>query len=450
MTPADGRPRSPGRSGPGTRAARVSWCVFDWANSAFPTVIVTFAFPHYFVEHIVGDRIAGTAQWGYAVAASGLAVAVLAPLLGSVADSAGRRKPWLAAFTAATVACAAALWLARPDPSAALMVMALFVAANVAFELGQAFYNAILPEIAPPGRYGRLSGWGWGLGYAGGLCSLAALLFGFILPGTPAAGALAATPLGAVLPDAPLLGLSRDALEPERAMGPFVAAWFALFCLPLFVFVPDGRPRALGWWRTAREGVASLVSTVRRVRDHRDIAWFLAARMLYVDGMNTLFAFGGVYAGQTFGMSTLDVLLFGIAINVAAGLGAAGFAWLDDRLGPKATIALSLAGLIALGVPALLAGSLAWFLAFAVPLGLFVGPAQSASRSMMAHMAPASCRTEMFGLLAFSGRATAYVGPFVLATVTALSGSQPLGMATILVFLAAGLAILLWKVRPAG
>ena len=431
----------------GSRAARVSWCLFDWANSAFPAVVVTFAFPHYFVQHVVGDSISGTAQWGYAVAVSGVLVAVLAPVCGSIADRGGRRKPWLAAFTAATVVCSAFLWFAYPDPSAALAVLALFVVANVAFELGQAFYNSILPEIASSDRYGRLSGWGWGLGYAGGLCALTALLCGFILPATPAAEFLSATPLAAVLPDAPLLGLARESLEPERAMGPFVAAWFALFCLPLFLFVPDGRARALGWWRTARDGIATLVSTVRGIREHRDIAWFLGARMLYVDGMNTLFAFGGVYAGQTFGMSTLDILLFGIALNVTAGLGAAGFAWLDDRLGPKTAIALALAGLIALGVPALLSESMAWFLAFAVPLGLFVGPAQSASRSLMAHLAPAECRTEMFGLLAFSGRATAYVGPFVLATVTALTASQRLGMATIFAFLGAGLALLLWKVR---
>lgn len=432
----------------GSRAARVAWCFYDWANSAFPTVIVTFVFPHYFVQSVVGDKISGTAQWGYAVSISGVLIALLAPVLGSIADSSGRRKPWLAAFTLVTVAAAGLLWFALPDPSFAMMALVLFVIGNVAFELGQAFYNAILPDITPRDRIGRVSGWGWGLGYAGGLCSLVVLLFGFILPGTGAAAFLAKTPLSVILPDAPLFGLTTDALETQRVMGPFVAAWFAVFCLPLFLFVPDGKASARGWWQTVRDGIATLVSTIRRVREYRDVAWFLCARLFYVDGMNTLFAFGGVYAGQTFGMSALDILLFGIAINVTAGLGAAGFAWLDDYLGSKATVALALAGLMVLGIPALMADSLTWFLVFAVPLGLFVGPAQAASRSLMAHLAPREYGTEMFGLFAFSGRATAYVGPFLLATVTTLTQSQSAGMSTIFVFLTIGLVILIWKVRP--
>ncbi len=434
----------------GSRAARVAWCLYDWANSAFPTVIISFVFPHYFVQSIVGDKISGTAQWGYAVSISGVLIALLAPILGSIADSSGRRKPWLAAFTVVTVISAALLWFAFPDPSFALTALILFVIGNVAFELGQAFYNAILPDITPKNRIGRVSGWGWGLGYAGGLSSLLVLLFGFVLPGTGAAEFISKTPLSFILPDAPLFGLTTEFLETQRVMGPFVAVWFAVFCLPLFLFVPDGQASACSWWLTVRDGISTLVSTIRRVREYRNVAWFLLSRLFYVDGMNTLFAFGGVYAGQAFGMSALDILLFGIAINVTAGLGAAGFSWIDDYLGSKTTIAIALAGLMALGIPALIAGSLLWFLIFAIPLGLFVGPAQAASRSLMAHLAPREYGTEMFGLFAFSGRATAYVGPFVLATVTALTQSQSIGMSTIFVFLTIGLVILILKVRPSG
>ena len=434
----------------GSRRARGAWCLYDWANSAFPTVIVTFVFPHYFVQNVVGDKISGTAQWGYAVSISGVLIALLAPILGSIADSSGRRKPWLAAFTVVTVASAGLLWFAFPDPSFALIALILFAIGNVAFELGQAFYNAILLDITPRDRIGRVSGWGWGLGYGGGLCSLVVLLFGFVLPGTGAAEFISKTPLSFIMPDAPLFGLTTESLETQRVMGPFVAVWFAVFCLPLFLFVPDGQANARGCWRTVHNGILTLISTIRRIREYRDVAWFLFARLFYVDGMNTLFAFGGIYAGQAFAMSALDILLFGIAINITAGLGAAGFAWMDDYLGSKTTVALALAGLMILGIPALMADSLLWFLVFAVPLGLFVGPAQAASRSLMARLAPRQYSTEMFGLFAFSGRATAYVGPFVLATVTTLTQSQNIGMSTIFVFLAIGLVILVWKVRPSG
>ena len=283
--------------------------------------------------------------------------------------------------------------------------------------------------ITPKERLGRLSGWGWGLGYAGGLSCLVIALFAFVQG------------------DPPLLGLDKASAEHVRVIGPMVAIWFAVFCIPLFLFVPDAPSAGLRPAVAACEGIATLIATLKRVRDYRQVAWFLLARVFYVDGMNTMFAFGGIYAAGTFGMTIAEIIQFGIALNLSAGLGAAGFAWLDDRMGAKKTIAIALTGLIALGIALLLVETKMWFWIIGVPLGLFMGPAQASSRSLMARIAPAELRTEMFGLFAFSGKATAFMGPAILGVVTVAMDSQRAGMATIVVFLTVGLAILLWKVR---
>ena len=413
----------------GLRRARIAWCVYDWANSAFPTVIVTFVFSAYFATAVAADKAAGTAQWSRALAISGLLIALLSPVLGAIADRSGRRKPWLAAGSAITIAGAAALWFVRPEAEYVIYALVVFAIANIAFEISQVFYNAMLPTITPKERMGRLSGWGWGLGYAGGLCCLVIALFAFV-QGNP-----------------PMLGLEKSSAEHVRVIGPMVAIWFAVFCIPLFLFVPDAPSAGLRPAVAAREGIATLIATLKRVRDYRQVAWFLLARVFYVDGMNTMFAFGGIYAAGTFGMTVAEVIQFGIALNISAGLGAAGFAWLDDRMGAKKTIAIALTGLIALGIPLLLVESKMWFWIVGVPLGIFMGPAQAASRSLMARLAPPDLRTEMFGLFAFSGKATAFMGPAILGVITVTMESQRAGMATIVVFLVAGLAILLWRVR---
>lgn len=416
---------------PGLRGARIAWCLYDWANSAFPTVIVTFVFSTYFVTAVQTDKALGTAQWSRALALSGIAIAVLSPVLGAIADRTGRRKPWLAACSLITILAAGMLWFSEPDEGWVLYALVVFSIANIAFEVGQVFYNAMLPTIVPYRRIGRLSGWGWGLGYAGGLSCLVIALLVFVQAKPPP------------------LGLDRDAAEHVRIVGPLVAVWFALFCLPLFLFVPDTPGGSIGRMEAVRRGLATLAGTLGRVREYRRIAWFLVARFFYVDGMNTMFAFGGIYAAGTFGMTVEEVIQFGIALNVTAGLGAASFAWLDDLIGARRTVVIALCGLIAFGIPLLAVEGKTAFWLIGLPLGIFMGPAQAASRSLMGRLAPAELRNEMFGLFAFSGKATAFMGPFVLGTVTALAESQRAGMATIVVFLTIGLAIVLWKVREA-
>ncbi len=203
--------------------------------------------------------------------------------------------------------------------------------ATVGFEVACVFYNALLPAVAPPAYIGRVSGWGWGLGYVGGIVCLAIVLFGSVLNPTPP------------------FGLDRASAEHVRIAGPFSALWYALFALPLFLFVPEPKVDAVKMGRAVREGVADLWHTVKTLRQHRGIAWFLLANMIYTDGLTTLFAFGGIYAAGTFGMTLDEVIMFGIALNLTAGIGGFGFAWIDDRIGARPTVMIGLASLIATG-----------------------------------------------------------------------------------------------------
>ncbi len=412
--------------------ARAAWCFYDWANSAFPAVILTFVFAAYFTQGVAADTVSGTAQWGWALSLSALAIALASPVLGAIADRNGARKPWLAAFTALMVAATFAMWWVVPDPSYILLALVLLAVANFAFELGMVFYNAILPEIAPVDRIGRLSGWGWGLGYAGGLVCLVIVLVGFVQASPPP------------------FGLDPETAEHVRAAGPVAAVWCAVFALPLFLFVPDRPSLRVALGTAVRDGIRQLIDTLRRIRDYKGALRFLIGHMVYQDGLNTLFAFGGVYAAGSFGMAVDEVIMFGIALNLTAGLGAAAFAWVDDRIGAKRTIVISLVSLTVIGAAILVVEDKTWFWALGLMLGVFFGPAQAAGRSFMARLAPAHLRAEMFGLYALSGKATAFLGPALLGWVAVLADSQRAGMATILVFFVLGIWILWPLEEPRG
>lgn len=414
------------------RRAKISWCLYDWANSAFPTIIVTFVFATYFTGAVAESRIEGTVQWGYAVSLSALAIALLSPLCGTISDHAGPRKPWIAVFTLIAIASAALTWFVEPDPAYVVMALFLFALGNMAFEMGMVFYNAMLPGLAPRAELGRISGWGWGLGYIGGLSCLILAYFAFISPAEPLFG----------------LDTGDAAQENVRITGPLVALWFGLFALPLFLFVPDRKSSGLSAGTALFQGLKTLWQTILRAREYGNIARFLLARLVYIDGLNTLFAFGAIYAAGSFGMALDEIFLFAIALNITAGIGAILFGYIDDRVGSRATILMALGGMIALATPLLIVESKTLFWIFAVPLGLFMGPAQAASRTLMARLTPADMEAEMFGLFAFSGKATAFLGPAVLATVTDAFGSQRIGMATIILFLGGGMALLLTVKEP--
>lgn len=426
---------TPATSGAGALARPVTasglwgWRLYDWANSPFPTVIITFVFSAYYAQAVAENPTEGTAWWSGALTISALLIALLSPPLGAIADQTGRRKPWLGAATAVAAITAGCLWFVAPDPGWLLAGAALVVIANVGFEIGMVFYNAMLPDLAPPSRVGRISGQAWALGYAGGLTCLVVALFVFVQA------------------DPAPFGLDKGQAEHVRAVALLVAIWIAVFSIPTFILTPDRRATGKPMGVAARDGIRQLIQTIRNVRRHREIAKYLAARLFYVDGMNTLFAFGGVYAAGTFGMSVEEIIMFGIALNVAAGVGAWGFGVIDDRIGPKKVVLIAILGMLCAATPLLFVEGKTAFWIFALPLGLFFGPAQTASRSLMARMTPDGMATEMFGLFALSGKATAFIGPFLVGTVTAVSGSQRIGMATIAILLVLG-GLLLLTVKP--
>ena len=398
--------------------------MFDWANSAFATLVVTFVYATYFTTAIAADEVTGTAQWSRAVGLSGILVAVLAPPLGALADRSGRRLTCLGVCTLVCCIVSAGMTGVQPDLAwAGLTALSLFVIANVGFELSTVFYNAFLPELAPAERVGRLSGWAWGLGYAGGLLSLVLAL--------------------AVLArEQPLFGISTEAGFNYRAVCLLAAGWFALFSLPLFIFAPR-QPSGSGSASPRTGAYDELRRTFGRLRHYPDIARLLAARLLYNDGLVTIFAFGGIYAAGTFGMSLPEVIQFGIALNATAGIGAGVFGFVDDRLGGKPTILVTLIALTACSLLAVWAPSVGWLWLAGLVLGLFVGPNQSASRTLMARFIPGQHTASFFGLFAFSGKITTFAGPLLLGIVTQATGSQRLGVATVVGFFVLGGLLLL-------
>lgn len=413
------------------RRGLIAWCFYDWANSAFPTVVSTFVFATYFATAVAPDPTTGTVWWGQAQAAAGLVIALLAPLAGAIADAAGPRKPPLALFSLIAILATAGLWFVTPDASDALLALGLVAVATVGFELGMVFYNAMLPDLARPDRIGRWSGWGWGLGYGGGLACLAIALFGFIQNETPP------------------FGLDPAGAEPVRATMVVVAVWFLVFSIPVFRFVPETGTRAGAALGVAtRQGLARLWATLRGLRQNTQVLRFLLARLVYTDGLNTLFAFGGIYAAGTFGLALEEVILFGIALNIAAGLGAASFAWIDDRFGARSTVLTGIFAIVLIGIPLLVVESKTWFWILGLAISVFFGPVQAASRSLMSHLAPADRRAEMFGLYALSGKITAFAGPALLALVTALFQSQRAGMATVVAMMAVGGLLLMTVKEP--
>ncbi|MGH7608049.1 MAG: MFS transporter, partial [Gemmatimonadales bacterium] len=370
------------------RRRTLAWCLFDWANSPFTTLVVTFIYSAYFTQAFAPDAITGTAWWSRAVAIAGLLVALLAPPLGALADRGGLRLRLLAAATTTCVAATAALTFVTPGmASAPLLALALFVVADIGFELGMLFYNALLPTVAAPSQMGRVSGYGWALGYAGGLVALVVALVGFVQPADP------------------WFGMTRAGGFNYRATCLLAAVWLGVFALPLFLTLREERrpgPRldAVGAFR-------ELAATFRNVRRYRDAALFLAARLIFNDGLITVFAFGGIYAAGTFGMTLGEVIQFGIGINVAAGAGALAFGFVDDRIGGKRTVLLSCVALSGATALAVWAPSRAWFWVAGLLIGVFAGPNQAASRSLMARFAPPGRENEFFGFFAFSGRLTA-------------------------------------------
>jgi len=401
-----------------------AWAVYDWGSSAFPAVVSTFVIAPYVTQSIAPDPITGQVQWGWMQALVGLGVALLALLLGALADGTGRKRHMLVFFTLLGVMATAAIWRAEPDPGWLLYALVAVGVASLCVEVAGSFYNAALPDVAAPDAVARVSAYGWGLGYLGGVACLGVCL------------ALL------VLPDPSPFALDRDAAEHVRATAPLVAAWMLVFCLPALLVVPGGQPSHLPARGADRHWLRRVSALLRTLPARPAMARLLVARLFYTDGLNTFSMFGAVYAASIFGMSFERILVFGIAMNLSAAAGCFAFAAVEARMGSRHAIILALTGIAGLGIPLLVTGSESWFWVLALAIAFLFGAPQAASRTLMVQLAPPGDRVACFGLFALSGRVTGFLGPAVVAGVTAATESQRLGVATTLAFIAMGAAIL--------
>ncbi len=421
-----------GRGQRGDRGAILAWCLYDFGNSAFTTVVVTFVYSAFFTKRFAADENAGTALWSRAVTVSALIVALLSPVMGAVADRGGRRKALLLATTVVCVAATAALEVVPPGLGLAWAALAIFTVANVAYEMGCALYNAFLPDLAPPDALGRVSGYGWALGYVGGILALLLVL-----------------PL--VAGSVPPFGLDKESGQHVRVAMWVAAAWFAVFSIPIFVRVREDRSRASPpGTPLVRAAFGQLLRTLHEVRRYRQVVRFLLARLVYNDGLVTVFGFGAIYATGTFGFTVSKLVGFGILLNVTAALGAVVFARWDDRLGGKRTILVTLGALSLATLAAVLTADETVFWVAAALLGVFVGPNQSASRALMGRFVPKDMESEFYGFFAFSGKATAFLGPLLLGTLTEAFDSQRAGFAVVIAFFVVGGLLLLGVDEAAG
>ena len=438
------------------------WMFFDWAAQPFFTVVTTFIFGPYFVSRMAENPAEGQAAWGYAIAVAGLFIAILSPVLGSIADQTGGRKPWIAGFAVVKIVSLFLLWFAAPG-SPLLPVLILFSLASVAAEFSIVFNDSMMPRLLTGQEIGRVSNLAWGLGYVGGMIMLIFVVA--FIAGSPATGKT-------VLGLHPLFGLDPAKGEDARITGPLAAAWYFLFILPMFLFTPDAE-RGLPVRMAVGKGLAELSSTLREVRRKPGIFRFLLARMIYQDGVNALLALGGAFAAGMFGWTITEIGLYGIILNLVAIFGCLAASRLDQALGSKSVVVLALVflavatigmistspgyalfGLLDLG--AVRSGGLFGtaaekaYILFGLLVGLAFGPAQASSRSYLARSVSAAEAGRYFGIYALAGRATSFVAPLAVAAITELSGSPRLGMATIVLFLTGGLVLLLPVPYPAA
>lgn len=408
----------------------VAWAFWDWGSAAFNAVVTTFVFTVYLTGSSFGDKDIITAQLGWALAIAGFLIAVLAPITGQRSDTSGRRKFWLGVNTFVVVALTAVMFFVQASPSFLLLGLFLVAAGNVFFEFAAVNYNAMLAQVSTRRTIGKVSGFGWGMGYIGGIVLLLIVYFGLIKP------------------DVGLFGVTGENGLSVRVAMLVSAAWFGLFALPVLFAVPEyhapdaTRRERVGFVRSYAvlgHDIARLWSTSRQT------VYFLVASAVFRDGLAGIFTFGGVLAASVFGFTAGEVIIFAIAANVVAGIATIGVGALDDRLGAKPVIVTALVGLIVCGsiVFFLHDGGQLVFWTAGLALCLFVGPAQSASRTFLARLIPAGREGEVFGLYATTGRAVSFLAPTAFALAVTIFGATYWGIVGIMLVLLTGLLLLL-------
>tara|TARA_B110000879_G_scaffold97059_1_gene132368 strand:+ start:5398 stop:6636 length:1239 start_codon:yes stop_codon:yes gene_type:complete len=389
----------------------ISWSLYDFANQPFTTIIVTFVYGAFFTEYIANDKQTGTLLWSSAIAITAVVVSVLSPILGALADKGGYRKLFLMFFT--WVCAIFSILLYFPVAGDVYFALSLFVVANVAFEMGSVFCNSYLPDLSKKDNIGKISGFGWGLGFVGGLSALFLSLHLF-----------------------PTLDS-----EGIRRINILVGVWFLIFSIPTFLFVKDRKSEKLQK-RHIINSFKSLKNTFNEVVKYKTILKFLVARLFFNDGLVTIFSLGGIYAMGTLNFSFDEVLILGIVLNVAAGIGSFVFGYLEDEIGVKNVINISLLVLIFSTLLAYFAPETSnpkqMFWVAGVFIGLMVGPNQSCSRSLMAQLIPSKKQNEFFGFFALTGKATSFLGPLLFGIIAKFY-SQQLALWVVILFFIIGL-----------
>ena len=423
----------------GSRARVLMWCLWDTGTSAYNSVMLTFVFTVYLTSSAFGTPEYTSTVLSIGMTVAGFAIALTAPIVGQRSDTPRSRASFLTWNTVVLVACTALAFFARPEPSYLFLGVALVAAGSVAQEFATVGYNSMLPALAGPVRMGKVSGWGWGAGYVGGIFALAFVLFGFVTPG--------------------FLGIPTDDALNYRAVALFSAAWILVFCLPLML-----KARSMPFRASINDAAAvpaqprhrgilgayvELFRTIAALwRVSRATVVFLLSSAVYRDGLAGVFTFGGVLAAGSFGFSLTEVVMFAVAANLIAALGAFVGGALDDAVGPRAVITASLVGVLVAGTALLFWHGKIAFWVCGLALCLFVGPAQAASRTYLGRLIPPGRDGEIYGLYATTGRAVSFMAPGLFGVFVTLMGAQIWGILGILVVVAVGLVLLLLTPRP--
>lgn len=430
------------------------WWFFDWASQPYNTLLLTFIFGPYVVS-VVGDGTTAQTIWGYGIGAAGFLIALASPVLGAIADKAGRRMAFIWLFSLMYVLGAWGIWWSAPGDFNIWWVMFAFCVGLIGMEFATTFTNAMMPDLAPPEELGRISGSGWAFGYAGGVAALVIMLV--FLAESPTTGK---TLVGLD----PLFGLDPETREGTRAVGPLAAIWFAVFMIPFFLWVREPKRPGIGIIAAARGAVPETLATLRALPQTRSLLAYLVSSTFYRDALNGMYTFGGIYAAGVLGWAVTDVGVFGILAAITGAV----FAWwggkADSRFGPKPVIAVSVVVLTLVCIGIVYVGRDLLFgmpvepdsrlpdIAFYV-LGCLIGAGggvlQSASRTMMVRQADPAKMTESFGLYALSGKAMSWIAPLSVGVTTQVTGSQQLGIIPLIVLFVIGLVLLVF-VKPDG
>ena len=425
-----------------------SWALWDWATQPFASVITTFVFTVYLTSSLfIPDDVRALGEddpayelalsvlsrdLGYAIAAAGVLVALFAPIFGQRSDRKGRRKLWLGINTALIVIAQVLMFFVEATPTFFWLGVTLVAAGNVFADIANVNYNAMLVQVANPQTVGRVSGLGWGFGYLGGIVALLVSYFGFI--------------------EGDWFGLGAENGMDIRSVAVFCAVWTVMFTIPILVFVPEVPRQTEAPRENFFTSYAILFRDVKGLyRETPTTFWFLLASAVFRDGLAGVFTFGGVLAAVTFGFSPSEVLIFGIAANLGAGLSTMLAGRLDDWFGPKRIIMFSLGGLIVAGMALFFlrdAGTIPFWIG-GMFLSLFTGPVQASSRSFLARVTPAGQEGQIFGLYATTGRAVSFITPTLWALAIGIGGAQYWGILGIMVVLAVGMALMAFVKIPA-